>query len=102
MSPLNSPRPPEVRRVPVWGWMLLGIPAIAVAFWLDARLGLVTLEAIPIVGGGLALYKVIRTAEAPLTDPDAGSQTGMRSAPGVSNDIRHKRPLAPSPRPAAT
>ena len=71
MSPPNSPRPPDLRRVPVWGWMLLAIPAIAGAFWFDARLGLVTLEAIPMIGGGLALYKVIRMAEVPSKDPDA-------------------------------
>lgn len=70
MSPPNSPRPPELRRVPVWGWMLLGITAIAVAFWLDARLGLVTLEALPTIGGGLALYKAIRTVEVLSEDPD--------------------------------
>ena len=56
--------------MPVWGWMLLGILAIAGAFWLDVRLGLVTLEALPLIGGGLALYKVIRMAEVPSKDPN--------------------------------
>lgn len=57
--------------MPVWGWMLLGILAIAGAFWIDARLGLVSLEALPLVGGGLALYKVIRTSRTlPPRDPD--------------------------------
>jgi len=50
--------------MPVWGWMLLGILAIAGAFWTDVRLGLVFLEALPLIGGGLALYKVIRTSRA--------------------------------------
>ena len=55
--------------MPVWGWMLLGILGIAGAFWVDVRLGLVALEAIPLIGGGLALYKVIRMANEPPEDP---------------------------------
>lgn len=51
--------------MPVWGWMLLGSLAIAGGFWIDVRLGLVTLEALPLIGGGLALYKVIRMSKAP-------------------------------------
>lgn len=57
--------------MPVWGWMLLGILAIAGGFWIDVRLGLVTLEALPLIGGGLALYKVIRMSKAPPHDPGA-------------------------------
>lgn len=54
--------------MPVWGWMLIGVLVIAGAFWTDVRLGLVTLEALPLLGGGLALYKVIRDANSDVPD----------------------------------
>ncbi|HYF87071.1 hypothetical protein [Azospirillum sp.] len=49
--------------------MLLGILGITGTFWIDVRLGSVTLEAVPLIGGGLALYKVIRTADEPPVKP---------------------------------
>ena len=45
----------------VWGLLvLLAVPVIAGAFWFDARLGLIALEMLPVIGGGLALYETIR------------------------------------------
>jgi len=67
--------------MPVWAWMLVGVAVIAGGFWLDVRLGLVLIEALPVLGGGIALYKVIRTArtDLPERDPPASSTNADHS-----------------------